>query len=42
MKSDSQIREGHVHSLNEVSAATTAAASAPGVASVENHLVVTP
>ena len=33
---------GHVHSLTEAHAATTAAASAPGVASVESHLVVTP
>lgn len=33
---------GHVHSMREASAATSAAAAAPGVASVENHLVVTP
>ena len=33
---------GHVHSLNEATAAAAAAASAPGVASVESHLVVTP
>jgi osmotically-inducible protein OsmY len=33
---------GHVHSLNEASAATSAAAAAPGVASVESHLVVSP
>ena len=33
---------GHVHSLNEANAATAAAASAPGIASVESHLVVTP
>jgi osmotically-inducible protein OsmY len=33
---------GHVHSLTEASAATTAAASAPGVANVESHLVVSP
>jgi osmotically-inducible protein OsmY len=33
---------GHVHSLNEADAATAAAAAAPGVASVESHLVVTP
>lgn len=33
---------GNVHSLNELRAATAAAASAPGVAQVENHLVVTP
>jgi osmotically-inducible protein OsmY len=31
---------GHVHSLTEANAATTAAASAPGVANVESHLVV--
>ena len=33
---------GHVHSLNEAKAARAAAASAPGIASVESHLVVTP
>lgn len=33
---------GHVHSLNEVTAARAAAAAAPGVASVESHLVVSP
>ncbi len=33
---------GHVHSLNEANAARAAAASAPGIASVESHLVVTP
>jgi osmotically-inducible protein OsmY len=33
---------GHVHSLHEADAATDAAASAAGVASVESHLVVTP
>lgn len=33
---------GHVHSLNEVTAATAAAAAAPGVASVKSHLVVSP
>ena len=33
---------GHVHSLKEAAAARAAAASAPGVAAVENHLVVTP
>jgi osmotically-inducible protein OsmY len=33
---------GHVHSLKEAAAAKTAAASAPGVSVVENHLVVTP
>ena len=30
---------GHVHSMHEVSAARAAAASAPGVAAVESHLV---
>jgi osmotically-inducible protein OsmY len=33
---------GHVHSLKEAAAARAAAASAPGVAAVETHLVVTP
>jgi osmotically-inducible protein OsmY len=33
---------GHVYSLNEVTAARAAAAAAPGVASVESHLVVSP
>jgi len=33
---------GHVHSLNEVTAARAAAAAAPGVASVESHLLVSP
>jgi osmotically-inducible protein OsmY len=33
---------GHVRSMKEASAAEAAAAAAPGVASVENHLVVTP
>jgi osmotically-inducible protein OsmY len=33
---------GHVHSINEATAAAAAAASAPGVATVENHLVVSP
>ncbi len=33
---------GHVHSLNEANAARAAAASAPGIASVESHLIVTP
>jgi osmotically-inducible protein OsmY len=33
---------GHVHSLREASAARAAAASAPGVAAVESHLVVSP
>jgi osmotically-inducible protein OsmY len=33
---------GHVHSLTEANAATAAAAAAPGVARVENHLVVSP
>ena len=31
---------GHVHSLKEASAARAAAASAPGVATVESHLVI--
>jgi osmotically-inducible protein OsmY len=33
---------GHVHSLREASAARAAAASAPGVATVESHLLVSP
>ena len=33
---------GQVHSLNEASSATAAAAAAPGVAEVESHLVVSP
>jgi osmotically-inducible protein OsmY len=33
---------GHVHSLNEASAARAAAASAPGVAAVESNLVISP
>jgi osmotically-inducible protein OsmY len=33
---------GHVHSLTEASTASAAAAAAPGVAKVENHLVVSP
>ncbi|HEX3517302.1 MAG TPA: BON domain-containing protein [Trebonia sp.] len=33
---------GHVHSLNEASAARAAAASAAGVAAVESHLLVSP
>lgn len=33
---------GHVHSLNEATSAAAAAASAPGVASVESHLAVSP
>ena len=33
---------GHVHSANEANAAAVAAAAAPGVAKVENHLVVSP
>ena len=33
---------GQVHSLQEANAAQAAAASAPGVASVESHLVITP
>ena len=33
---------GHVHSLHEAAAARAAAATAPGVAAVESHLVVSP
>ena len=33
---------GHVHSLHEAAAAQAAAAAAPGVATVESHLVVSP
>jgi osmotically-inducible protein OsmY len=33
---------GHVHSMKEATAAEAAAASAPGIARVENHLVVAP
>ena len=33
---------GHVHSLTEASAARAAAASAPGVANVESHLLISP
>ena len=33
---------GHVHSLNEAAAARAAAAAAPGVATVESHLSVSP
>jgi len=33
---------GDVHSVNEANAVTAAAAAAPGVAKVENHLVVSP
>ena len=33
---------GHVHSLKEASAARAAAAAAPGIATVESHLVVSP
>lgn len=33
---------GNVHSMHESRAATTAAAAAPGVTRVENHLVVSP
>jgi osmotically-inducible protein OsmY len=33
---------GHVHSIHEASAARAAAASAPGVAAVESHLMVSP
>ena len=33
---------GHVHSLHEAAAARAAAAAAPGVATVESHLLVSP
>jgi osmotically-inducible protein OsmY len=33
---------GHVHSLNEASAARAAAASAAGIAAVESHLLISP
>jgi len=33
---------GHVHSLHEAAAARAAAAAAPGVATVESHLMVSP
>jgi osmotically-inducible protein OsmY len=33
---------GHVHSLHEADAAKAAAAASPGVASVENHLLISP
>jgi osmotically-inducible protein OsmY len=33
---------GHVHSMKEASAATAAAAAAPGVADVKSHLLVSP
>lgn len=33
---------GHVHSLKEATAARAAAASAPGIAAVDDHLLVTP
>ncbi len=33
---------GHVHSLKEASAARQAAAAAPGIATVESHLLVSP
>ena len=33
---------GHVHSLHEASPARAAAAAAPGVATVESHLLVSP
>jgi osmotically-inducible protein OsmY len=33
---------GHVHSLKEASAAREAAAAAPGIATVESHLLVSP
>jgi len=32
---------GHVHSMRKADAARAAAASAPGIASVESHLAVT-
>ncbi len=33
---------GHVHSIQEATAARAAAASAPGISAVESHLVVSP
>jgi osmotically-inducible protein OsmY len=33
---------GHVHSIQEATAARAAAAAAPGIAAVESHLVVSP
>jgi osmotically-inducible protein OsmY len=33
---------GHVHSLNEATAARAAAASAAGIAAVESHLLISP
>jgi osmotically-inducible protein OsmY len=33
---------GHVHSLREANAAEAAAAAAPGVSTVESHLVISP
>jgi osmotically-inducible protein OsmY len=33
---------GQVHSMHEAAAARAAAASAPGIARVESHLVITP
>jgi osmotically-inducible protein OsmY len=33
---------GHVHSVKEASAARAAAAAAPGIASVESHLLISP
>lgn len=33
---------GHVHSLREASAASAAAAAAPGIATVESHVLVSP
>jgi len=33
---------GHVHSVHEATAARAAAASAPGISTVESHLVVSP
>jgi osmotically-inducible protein OsmY len=41
--SDRMVRlYGHVHTLSEASAARAAAAVAPGIAAVEDHLTVTP
>jgi osmotically-inducible protein OsmY len=33
---------GHVHSIREANAASAAAAAAPGIAKVENHLLISP
>lgn len=35
-------RAWYAHSVNEANAATVAAAKAPGIAKVENHLVISP